>query len=197
MSPDPRRSRCGKPDRHRAASVPWGLRADCEARHDRESVPACAYARALSDGMRINIRVDSPGALAKYEAGKNLFFRRIGQLDAACTGCIGTTPAKSCARFAKVHNSKIPVTACELLYERVLPFYDALDVPVQAILTYNGWSLGKHDSHPYELLLPWRHRASTQATRQRSRERMSRTRSTARVPGLHAPPHRLTEGRGH
>jgi hypothetical protein len=31
----------------------------------------------LSDGTRINIRVDSPGALGKYEAGKNLFFRRI------------------------------------------------------------------------------------------------------------------------
>ena len=46
------------------------------------------------------------------------------------------------------------VTACELLYERVLPFYDALDVPVQAILTDNGWEFcGKHDSHPYELLL--------------------------------------------
>jgi L-cysteine S-thiosulfotransferase len=46
-----------------------------------------AYARSLSDGMPINIRVDSPGALARYEAGKKLFFRRIGQLNAACAGC--------------------------------------------------------------------------------------------------------------
>lgn len=46
-----------------------------------------AYARTLSDGMRIDIRVDSPGAAAKYEAGRNLFFRRIGQLNAACAGC--------------------------------------------------------------------------------------------------------------
>jgi sulfur-oxidizing protein SoxA len=46
-----------------------------------------AYARTLSDGMRIDVRVDSPGALAKYEAGKHLFFRRIGQLNAACAGC--------------------------------------------------------------------------------------------------------------
>jgi hypothetical protein len=35
-----------------------------------------AYARTLSDGMRIDIRVDSPGAAAKYEAGRNLFFRQ-------------------------------------------------------------------------------------------------------------------------
>jgi len=46
-----------------------------------------AYARTLSDGMRVNVRVDGPGALAKYEAGKYLFFRRIGQLNAACAGC--------------------------------------------------------------------------------------------------------------
>jgi L-cysteine S-thiosulfotransferase len=46
-----------------------------------------AYARGLSDGMPINVRVDSPGALAKYEAGKKLFFRRTGQLNAACAGC--------------------------------------------------------------------------------------------------------------
>ena len=46
-----------------------------------------AYARTLSDGMRISVRVDSRAALTKYEAGKDLFFRRIGQLNAACAGC--------------------------------------------------------------------------------------------------------------
>lgn len=55
---------------------------------DREPMGVLtAYARTLSDGMRIDIRVDSPAAAAKYEAGKNLFFRRIGQLNAACAGC--------------------------------------------------------------------------------------------------------------
>jgi len=46
-----------------------------------------AYARTLSDGMRMSIRVDSGAALAKYEAGKALFQRRVGQLNAACAGC--------------------------------------------------------------------------------------------------------------
>jgi sulfur-oxidizing protein SoxA len=46
-----------------------------------------AYARTLSDGMRINVRVDSAAALAKYDSGRDLFFRRIGQLNAACAGC--------------------------------------------------------------------------------------------------------------
>ena len=56
--------------------------------------------------------------------------------------------------FAKVYNSKMPVTACDLLYERVLPFYDTVGVPVGAILTDNGREFcGKPDRHPYELLL--------------------------------------------
>lgn len=46
-----------------------------------------AYARTLSDGMDIDVRVDSPAALAKYESGRDLFFRRVGQLNAACAGC--------------------------------------------------------------------------------------------------------------
>jgi len=56
--------------------------------------------------------------------------------------------------FAKGYNSKMPVTACDLLYERVLPFYEALGVPVGAILTDNGREFcGKPETHPYELLL--------------------------------------------
>jgi len=46
-----------------------------------------AYARSLSDGARLNVRVDTPAALTRYEAGRELFFRRIGQLNAACAGC--------------------------------------------------------------------------------------------------------------
>ena len=56
--------------------------------------------------------------------------------------------------FAKCYSSKMPITACDLLYERVLPFYDALGVPVKAVLTDNGREFcGKPATHPYELLL--------------------------------------------
>ena len=56
--------------------------------------------------------------------------------------------------FAKVYTSKMPVTACDLLYDRVLPFYAALGVQVGAVLTDNGREFcGKQESHPYELLL--------------------------------------------
>jgi transposase InsO family protein len=56
--------------------------------------------------------------------------------------------------FAKVYTSKMPVTACDLLYSRVLPFYEALGVTVGAVLTDNGREYcGKPERHPYELLL--------------------------------------------
>jgi len=56
--------------------------------------------------------------------------------------------------FAKVYNTKMPVTACDLLYERVLPIYDALGVPVKAILTDNGRKFfGRPESHPHEQLV--------------------------------------------
>src|SRR5215813_149036 len=51
--------------------------------------------------------------------------------------------------FAKVYTSKMPVTACDLLYERVLAFYEALGVPVGAVLTDNGREFcGTEGSHP-------------------------------------------------
>ena len=46
-----------------------------------------SYARTLSDGMKMNIKVDSPGALEKFEAGKKAFFMRRGQLNFACASC--------------------------------------------------------------------------------------------------------------
>ena len=56
--------------------------------------------------------------------------------------------------FAKVYTSKMPITSAELLYERVLPFYDALGVKVKAVLTDNGREYcGRPDNHPYELFL--------------------------------------------
>lgn len=46
-----------------------------------------AYARSLSDGMLMNIKVEGPGALAAYEDGKKTFFSRRGQLNFACASC--------------------------------------------------------------------------------------------------------------
>lgn len=56
--------------------------------------------------------------------------------------------------FAKVYTAKMPITAADLLYDRVLPFYEALGVKVGAVLTDNGREYcGLPEKHPYELLL--------------------------------------------
>jgi len=46
-----------------------------------------AYARSLSDGMAMSIRVEGPKALAAYEKGKEFFYQRRGQLNFACSTC--------------------------------------------------------------------------------------------------------------
>ncbi|MFZ5484014.1 MAG: sulfur oxidation c-type cytochrome SoxA [Pseudomonadota bacterium] len=46
-----------------------------------------AYARGLSDGMKMAIEVDGPEALAAYEAGRRTYFQRHGQLNQACANC--------------------------------------------------------------------------------------------------------------
>lgn len=46
-----------------------------------------SYARTLSDGMKMNIKVDSAAALKKFEAGKRFFHTRRGQLNFACASC--------------------------------------------------------------------------------------------------------------
>ena len=46
-----------------------------------------AYARSLSDGMKINIKVEGNGALAAYEKGRKYYYTRNGQLNFACSTC--------------------------------------------------------------------------------------------------------------
>lgn len=47
--------------------------------------------------------------------------------------------------FAEVHTSKMPTTAADLLYDRLLPFYERPNVPVKLVLRQRAriqWSAG-------------------------------------------------------
>jgi sulfur-oxidizing protein SoxA len=46
-----------------------------------------AYARSLSDGMKVNVRVEGTDALAAYEKGKAYYYTRRGQLNFSCASC--------------------------------------------------------------------------------------------------------------
>ncbi len=46
-----------------------------------------AYSRSLSDGMKMDIKVEGAKALAAYEEGKRFFYQRRGQLNFSCASC--------------------------------------------------------------------------------------------------------------
>ena len=123
-----------------------------------------------------HIEVNAPGELLNQDTFYRGTLKGVGKVyvqvvvDAFCS-----------LAFAKVYTSKMPVTAAELLYERVLPFYEALGVEVKAILTDNGREFcGRPESHLYELMLAL-HDVEHRTTKVRSPrtngfvERMNRT----------------------
>ncbi|MEJ6906600.1 integrase core domain-containing protein, partial [Bradyrhizobium japonicum] len=56
--------------------------------------------------------------------------------------------------FAKLYDRKTPITAAELLNDRVVPFFDARGIPLNRILTDRGTEYcGNPEHHEYELYL--------------------------------------------
>ncbi len=67
----------------------------------------------------------------------------------------------SSVTFAKVYTAKVPVTAADLLNDRVLPFFEEQEIPVLRVLTDRGTEFfGTLDKHPYELFLQLNERSS-------------------------------------
>lgn len=56
--------------------------------------------------------------------------------------------------FAKLYTSKVPVTAADILNDRVLPFFEEENIPILRVLTDRGTEFcGSPDKHPYQLYL--------------------------------------------
>ncbi len=56
--------------------------------------------------------------------------------------------------FAKVYDRKTPLTAADLLNDRVIPFFDERDVPLLRVLSDRGTEYcGNPERHEYELYL--------------------------------------------
>jgi hypothetical protein len=56
--------------------------------------------------------------------------------------------------FAKLYDRKTPITAADLLNDRVLPFYDEHEIPLSRVLTDRGTEYcGSPEHHEYELYL--------------------------------------------
>lgn len=62
----------------------------------------------------------------------------------------------SSVAFAKLYTAKVPVTAADLLNDRVLPFFEDQDVPILRVLTDRGTEYcGLPERHPYEVFLQY------------------------------------------
>jgi len=62
--------------------------------------------------------------------------------------------ANSSHVFAKLYLSKVPMTAVDVLNDRVLPFYEEHGVEIEHLLTDNGREYcGRPVGHPFELYL--------------------------------------------
>lgn len=60
----------------------------------------------------------------------------------------------SSVAFAKVYDTKVPVTSADCLNDRVLPFFEEHGIKVQRVLTDRGTEYcGKEQTHAYELFL--------------------------------------------
>ena len=56
--------------------------------------------------------------------------------------------------FAKLYDRKIPITAADLLNDRVVPFFDEYDIRISRVLTDRGTEYcGSPERHEYELYL--------------------------------------------
>ena len=56
--------------------------------------------------------------------------------------------------FAKLYDRKTPLTAADLLNDRVIPFYEEHNIALQRVLTDRGTEYcGTHDRREYELYL--------------------------------------------
>jgi len=56
--------------------------------------------------------------------------------------------------ICKLYTSKTALTAADCLNDKVVPFYEALDIPILRVLTDRGTEYcGKPESHEYELFL--------------------------------------------
>ena len=116
--------------------------------------------------LRCNVPARSNRILSSSKAHGEIETEHPGYLGSQDTFYVGTLKGvgrvyqQTCVdtyckvAHAKLYTSKTPITAADLLNERVLPFYEEHELPVLRILTDRGTEYcGKPEHHDYQLYL--------------------------------------------
>ena len=105
--------------------------------------------KKLDDEVCGEIETAHPGDLGSQDTFYVGTFKGVGRI-------YQQTYVDTYAKVAhcKLYTTKTPITAADLLNDRVLPFYSEQELPVLRILTDRGTEYcGKADSHDYQLYL--------------------------------------------
>jgi transposase InsO family protein len=107
-----------------------------QARRERETVPD-------------EIETHHPGYLLAQDTFYVGYIKGVGRIYQQTV-----IDTYSSVAFAKLYTAKVPLTAADILNDRVLPFFDEQGVDILRVLTDRGTEFcGRLDKHPYQLYL--------------------------------------------
>ncbi|MBD3381099.1 MAG: IS481 family transposase [candidate division Zixibacteria bacterium] len=107
-----------------------------QARKERETVPD-------------EIETHHPGYLIAQDTFYVGYLKGVGRIYQQTV-----IDTYSSVAFAKLYTAKVPLTAADVLNDKVVPFYDEQGVDILRVLTDRGTEFcGRLDKHPYQLYL--------------------------------------------
>jgi transposase InsO family protein len=107
-----------------------------QARKERETVPD-------------EIETHHPGYLLAQDTFYVGYIKGVGRIYQQTV-----VDTYSSVAFAKLYTAKVPLTAADILNDRVLPFFDEQGVDILRVLTDRGTEFcGRLDKHPFQLYL--------------------------------------------
>jgi len=112
-------------------------------------VQALEKARKARESDPDEIETHHPGYLISQDTMYVGYIKGVGRIYQQTV-----LDTHSAVAFAKLYETKTPLTAADCLNDKVLPFFEEHDVDMLRVLTDRGTEYcGREDTHPYQLFL--------------------------------------------